>query len=166
MSTELNNISRNFFILGPIKAEPSNEIKALCRCPYPLHPKGCPNVQRCDLFPLLDEVFDNNVYLGVLQVDVSSLWNLRRSISPSWTERQVRNPIQWQGHFRKDLKNHMEINLKKFPDYQILTMPEGFGDNVFERLTSQSIPIERKPSQNLFMVNYYCRNKKKITYFE
>lgn len=165
MSTELNNISRNFFILGPIKTEARNEIKALCHCPYPLHSKGCPNSSRCDLFPLLDEVFDTNVYLGVLQIDAASLWSLRRSINPNWSDRQVRNPIQWQGHFRKDLKNNMEINLKKFPDYQILTMPEGFGDNVFERLKSQGIPIERRPSQNLYMVNYFCQKKKNITYF-
>ncbi len=166
MSTELNNIYRNFFILGPIKAEPSNDIKNLCHCPYPLHPKGCPNSSRCDLFPLLDKVFDPNIYLGILQIDAASLWSLRRSINPSWTERQVRNPFQWQGHFRKELKYQMKKYLEKFPNYQILTMPEGFGDNVFERLISQGIPIERKPNKNLFMVNYFCRHKKKITYFE
>jgi len=166
MSTELNNIYRKYFILGPIKTEANDEIKTLCRCPYPLHPKGCPNSSRCDLFPLLDTIFDPVVYLGVLQVDAASLWDLRRSIDSNWTDRQIRNPIQWQGHFRKELKNNMERNLIKFPSYQILTMPEGFGDNVFERLTSQGVPIERKPSQNLFMVNYFCQKKKNITYFE
>lgn len=166
MATELNNISRDFFILGPLKTEASREIKALCRCPYPLHSKGCPNAPRCDFFPLLDEVFDPNVYLGVLQIDAASLWSLRSSINPLWTERQVRNPIQWQGHFRKDLRKNMEINSIKFPSYQVLTMPEGFGDNVFERLISQGIPIEKRPSQNLFLVNYFCQKKKSITYFQ
>ena len=166
MSTELNNISREFFIVGPLETEASANIKALCHCPYPRHSHGCPNTFKCDHFPLLDLVFDPEVYAGVLRVDAAALWDLRRSINQDWTDRQVRNPIQWQGHFRKVLKNHMEISLEKFPDYQILTMPEGFGDNVFERLIGQGVPIERKPSKNLFLVNYFCKKKKKITYFE
>lgn len=136
------------------------KIQSLCRAPYPRHPHGCPKIgTRCKNLALFTDLYLPEAYIGVLQVDFAEFLKLRTSLHADWTDAQIRNPIQWQQHFRKNLKLYMEQEKINHPGTVIEDTPEGRGVNVFQDLISLGIPIERRPLVNLFLVSYLCSPK-------
>ncbi len=145
---------------GPISTSSERRIQSLCRAPYPRHPHGCPNIDgKCRNLSLFDSLYQPDTYVGVLQVDFKELLRLRISLHPDWTVAEIRNPIQWQPHFRVSLRQSMELAQLNYPGTIIENVPEGRGVNVFRDLLSIGVPIERRPTINLFLVSYLCYPK-------
>ena len=77
-------------------------VRALCVEPYEAHPKGCPNVGKCDRCPpeapLFDRFFDTSkpIYAIVNEFDLGSHVERLRVKHPDWSERQLRCVLYWQ----------------------------------------------------------------------
>lgn len=117
-----------------------------CRLPYSGHPKGCPNFPECpDARP--DFLYASEVwthwYALVEEFDLSAHALRMRRIHPTWTERQCRNLLYWQGRVRKTL---FQKAWGAFRDGDIiLDIPEACGVNVFETMAKAGINIEKHP---------------------
>jgi hypothetical protein len=160
MSTQLENIDRSFNLYGPIDTQSCRRIQSFCRAPYPRHPHGCPNFYgRCNKLKLFTALYLPEVSIGILRVDFGDLLKLRSGSHPEWSDAQLRNPIQWQDHFRAQLRVEMAKQKALNPQSLVEDTPEGRGVNVFEDLRSLGVPIERKPTNNLFLVSYLCYPK-------
>lgn len=129
-------------------------VRGLCARPYPLHPKGCPNVgksERCPpIAPFFDRVFDisSPVYAVVTEFDLAAHVTRMQMKHPTWSDRQLRCVLYWQAGARKRLTNAVIAALKRYPGwykYQATLCPEGMGVNVTETLAGVGIILEWPP---------------------
>lgn len=129
------------------------QVRSLCVRPYPLHPKGCPNVGKCDRCPpeapLFGEVFDltRQVYAIVNEFDLARHVKRMAVKNPAWSERQLACVLYWQGTARKQLNAKIQAALDHFPGYVATWCPEGMGVNVTETLAAVGIDLEWPPKQ-------------------
>jgi predicted metal-binding protein len=129
------------------------QVRGLCVKPYPLHPKGCPNVGKCDRCPpkapLFHEAFDltQPVYAVVNEFDLAAHVERMKAANPQWTDRQLYCVLYWQGTARKQLKAKIEAALSSFHGYEATWCPEGMGVNVTETLAAIGIELEWPPKR-------------------
>jgi len=116
-----------------------------CCSQYPGHPKGCPNfkkgctTQRPD-FKEIADIYD--WYAVIEEFDLKTHAAKMKEKHPSWSDRQCRNPLYWQGHIRAELRKKCIILLK---EDILLDIPEACGINVFETMAGVGVILERKP---------------------
>ena len=131
-------------------------IRSLCYRPYPNHPRGCPNFGKRAMCPpeapALHEVVD-------LDRDVWAVWNaypLGRHMAkmlkrhPQWTDRQLRNPLYWQGTARKELRAHIKDFLvwarrQTDPPSCVVSCPEACGCNLTATMQQIDIRLDWPP---------------------
>jgi len=146
-------------------------VRALCLQPYPLHPNGCPNVGHCDrcppTAPLYDEYFDLSypTYAVINEFDFKSHVEKMKLKHPTWSERQLKCVLYWQGSARKQLNKEVEKWLK-YPmcgGFESTKCPEGMGVDVTETLKRVGIelewPVERIARQVVFLGVPLSNNK-------
>lgn len=128
-------------------------VRALCTTPYPLHPKGCPNVGKCDrcppAAPLFDKAFDLElpIFAVINEFDLAGHVERMRQKNTTWSDRQLRCVLYWQGTARKQLNAKIEAALAAAPGYEATWCPEGMGVNVTETLASVGIVLEWPPER-------------------
>ena len=108
-------------------------VRALCRRPYPGHPKGCPNWNRratCPpKAPLLARILDleSPVYCIANAFDLAGHVARMRARHPGWSYRQLACCLYWQGTARKRLREKVDAFLADRPDSIALYWPEANG---------------------------------------
>ena len=132
--------------------------RSLCARAYPGHKKGCPNYGKYDLCPpnapMFDEIFDmsKDIYLIYYVFDFKTHLEKMRRKHPSWTDRQLRNVLYWQGSAKKGHKEEIKQFMSVYGHlgYEVVT-PEALGVDVTASLKSVGISLEWPP------VNYSYR---------
>jgi hypothetical protein len=126
--------------------------RALCVKPYHGHKLGCPNYgckRDCPpLAPMYDAVFNinnNNFALGI-SVDINEHIAEMKDRHPSWSERQIWNPLYWQGSIRKLLKEHINAFISENPQYRATLRPEAMGVDVVKTLENVDKQLKWYPS--------------------
>jgi hypothetical protein len=140
-------------------------VRALCAKPYPLHPKGCPNVGKCDRCPprapLFEEVFDiaAPVYAVINEFDLGMHVIKMRASNPGWSYRQLSCVLYWQGTARKQLKQAVETILPAFTGYAVTYCPEGMGVDVTATLAATGIELEWPPVKVARQVAFLAKTR-------
>ena len=115
-----------------------------CTLPYPDHPKGCPNFPECPRnqpdFKGLQQFHE--WYALTEEFDLATHAEKMKKKHPSWTERQCRNLLYWQGTLRSQLR--LRAYVWKEPDDILLQVPEASGVNVFATLSQVGIILQRQ----------------------
>lgn len=150
----LNLFSEN--AVTPIRVTPviDYSVRALCVTPYPLHPKGCPNVGKCDrcppAAPFYDQIYDLSqpVYAVINEYDLGAHVERMKLKNPSWTDRQLYCVLYWQKTARKQLDAKIEsLCSGTFSNYVAERTPEAMGVNITETLANVGIELEWPPKQ-------------------
>lgn len=130
-----------------LSGDPCKSSLRLCATPYPNHPKGCPNIGKRMCCPPkakhIDQVLNLSKPIIVVQATLAFgqyLSQMKRD-HPTWTLRQLRNPLYWQGVVRAVLQKAC----KAFNGITIL-IPEAHGVHVFRTMEHLGSPLERTPS--------------------
>lgn len=134
-----------------------SRVRSLCINPYEGHKKGCPNFgdakhsHRCPPgAPLFDNHFDlaRPVYAVVNEFDLAAHMAKMARNNPTWTDRQLRCVLYWQGTARKQLKEKIVKGLSLCPaGYDVTWCPEGMGVNVTATLEAVGIILEWPPKK-------------------
>jgi len=126
-------------------------VRALCVKPYPLHPRGCPNVgksERCPpAAPGFAHAFDISapVYVVVNDFDLGGYVSRMAMKHPNWSDAQLRCVLYWQGTARKQLRAKSAAALAGLPGYEATWCPEGMGVDVTATLAQIGIALEWPP---------------------
>ena len=160
----LKKIEENSIIRYP-------EVLDLCAYPYPNHPKGCPNQEKCCSSPYFDilEPF-KYYYLLYLVFNYKKYKELRREEHPEWTENQTKCVLYWQNSLKRLIKDYLEDLYKEGNHFYIIGCGSGFklsfqnkvfsmesmGINVFSTLKRNGIGFEVKPRDKVLLVNLLC----------
>lgn len=131
-------------------------VRELCVNPYHLHPKGCPNVGKCDrcppAAPLFDQVFDltQPFYAVVNEFDlaghVQRLKATPKKDGSTRSDAEANCVLYWQPKARKQLEAKI-VNLccGILSDYSAERCPEAMGINITETLANAGIVLEWPP---------------------
>ena len=128
-------------------------VRELCVAPYPLHPKGCPNVGKCDRCPPVAPMFDTTYDLTLPVYAVVNAFDLAKHVArmaernPKWSDRQLRCVLYWQQTARNQLDTRIKDALSSLPGYAATWCPEGGGVNVTETLEMVGIVLEWPPER-------------------
>lgn len=127
-------------------------VRALCKRPYPLHPRGCPNFGKDRCPPkvrLYGDVYDlaRPCYAIWSAFDLGAHVERMRVAHPRWSDRQLRNCLYWQGTARKLLRKEISGFCWKKPGYDVTECPEAMGVNVTETMRRAGIVLEWPPIQ-------------------
>jgi len=137
--------------ISPRKIFYSKKMQDLCKNPYPNHPKGCPNYGKRKTCPpnapLIDKILDfkKPVYIIYTNFQIGKFARKMKKKHPGWTERQIYNPLYWQGKARKEHREEVRRFLKKNPGIISIKCPEGYGVNVQLLMKNVGISLEWPP---------------------
>lgn len=126
-------------------------VRELCRRPYPLHPKGCPNFGKrpsCPpAAPLYGDFYDLSqpVYAVVNDFNLANHVAKMRAAHPDWSEAQLRCCLYWQPTARSQLAMKINAALASLSGYHAETCPEAMGINVTLTLRLVGIELEWPP---------------------
>lgn len=135
-------------------------VRDLCRRPYPLHKKGCPNYGKkkgCPPHsPLLKDLILLNIRQPIYAIynrfDFKAHCDRMRKLHPDWSKRQVECCLYWQGTARKILKENIKKFLRKHPHYCIIDAPEASGVNLTETMKNAEIELEWPPVNYTYQI--------------
>lgn len=139
-----------------------------CKMPYPGHPRGCPNWGKhrwCPPeAPFFDQYFDmgKNFLAVVAEFDMGTYIAGMRLKHPSWTNRQLRNPLYWQNTVRKILAmrlhclklNDLNTRVPNNPIRDWTLIPEAMGMHVIATMRP-FIPIRARVGDRVFKVGIF-----------
>lgn len=159
----------------------------LCYYPYPDHPKGCINIDKCRNLnvPYFGTLLHNGdyryYYLIYLNFDFKRYKELRKNGNPGFfnTENRLKCLLYWQNSLKKIIKDFIEALWKQNNGFYVLGCGSGFGlsfqkrvasmeavgINVFSTMKLNKIPFEIKPINKLVLCNLLC-SKKKISFLK
>jgi len=132
-----------------------NRVGKWCQCPYPGHPKGCPNYgkkshKHCPPHaPNVAQFID----LSKPHWFIINKFNLEKHIEnmrlkhPSWSERRLRCVLYWQTHVRRLLRDEIKAFQQSHPNTVYTLLPEGMGVNVISTALKNGIDLEVKPKK-------------------
>ena len=135
-----------------------NSMPDLCRKPYPLHPKGCPNYGMKAGCPpqskFITRVLRTGrpIYAIYNKYDIARHLARMRRLHPDWTSRQLHCCLYWQGTARKQLRKEIIEFKKEHPDMIICHTPEACGVNVTATMASIGIELEWPPENWAYQV--------------
>ena len=112
------------------------QMVALCRRPYPNHPKGCPNWGKKDGCPpkakALGDLIDLSKDVWVIWTKFNLYDHTTRMNAkhPNWSVRQLNCCLYWQTTARKALRKEVEKFEIEVPRMEVVMSPEACGVNV------------------------------------
>ena len=123
------------------------KMRGLCRRPYPLHPKGCPNFAHNEGCPPSRPLWNLQppFYAVVNEFDLGAHVARMRELHPGWSQRQLECCLYWQGGARKILKDEIQRFRRDHGSLIVDTCPEAAGVNVTETLALAGIELEWPP---------------------
>ncbi len=135
--------------LAEVVIEP--RVRGMCRLPYPLHPKGCPNFSHKPGCPPACPIFSDRFDLSAPAFAVVNAFDLAahvermRAKHPDWTSRQLECCLYWQPTARRQLSAEVGLFLWKHAGYEVDACPEAGGVNVTETLRRAGVELEWPP---------------------
>lgn len=168
MPDNLKEIEIKKFVLGPLKIICESKFMDLCTLPYSGHPGGCPNFDKKDYCPprvkFFPEVYKDQAYIVVVGLNFKIYREMRKRQHPSWTERQLRNPLYWQGYLRKKLKDYTKEVLAKTTDNGrvIIANPEAMGVNLTETCRRGGLKLEWPPNNFVYKMYLIGGKREKL----
>ena len=140
----------------------NRDMQCLCAAPYPNHKHGCPNYGKKDgcppNIPYFPDVYDTEgVHLIAQDIQFGEYLRLFKIKHPTWTDRQLRNPLYWQTYFRARFRASVEH--RKPDGYDVLYTPEAMGVDVTATCKKAGINLEWPPTEHTFMVALYARRR-------
>jgi hypothetical protein len=146
-------------VLGPVSIVYYEAVQNYCTDPYPGHKDGCPNFDHrkgcpphAKYFP--DVFCPDGCYLAVMDILFCEYLSLFKKQHPTWTDRQLRNPLYWQNYFRTRFKAWAESQV---PDgYKCIFVPEAMGVDVDTTCKDAGITLEWPPDTHVYMVAVYA----------
>lgn len=127
------------------------KMRGMCKLPYPGHPHGCPNfgvAERCPpKAPKFEDVVDLSepVYAVCNAFDFAAHVAKMRVAHPTWTERQLRNCLYWQGTARKAWRAEIKSFLAAHPGLVAFETPEACGVDVTATMVAVGVALEWPP---------------------
>ena len=153
----LSKIRFDCYVLEPSTVVCERLVQGYCKLPYPGHPQGCPNFANKDGCPpaigLWRDIFEPIARTSVCQWDFQTYRQMMQDRHPGWTDRQVRNPLYWQGYIRKRFYKWAWANAE--PEEHVVLVPEAMGVNVTRMAENLDIALEWPPMVNLHLVALY-----------
>lgn len=160
------------------------EVLDFCYYPYPGHPNGCPNIDKCHSdkkIPYFSEVVKNSkfthYYLISINFNFAKYKTFRKKENPEFfnSEARLKCLIYWQNSVKKLLKQKIEdlinnqnslfiagcgsgMKIKGYNKY-VYSM-EAMGINVFSTLKLNKIPFELKPKNKIILCSLICAKNK------
>jgi predicted metal-binding protein len=137
------------FPLVEVVEEP--RFRAVCLWPYPGHLRGCPNYGHkpgCPpRTPPLDEVLDKRLprWAVVNTFDLAAHVARLHAVHPTWSDRQLRCCLYWQGTARRQLEDRLTQVLAAHPGTVPVRCPEALGVNVTATLAQLGVALEWPP---------------------
>jgi predicted metal-binding protein len=132
---------------------------ALCRKPYPGHPRGCPNLGRKDGCPPrakhVTQLLDLSRPVWAIYNAFDLGWHVRRmrDVHPTWTERQLACCLYWQPAARRDLRREIRRELAILePGVRVIGCPEACGVNVNATMETCGIYLDWPPRETAYQV--------------
>ena len=127
-------------------------VRALCRRPYPGHPRGCPNVGYRVSCPPCAPIWENVLELSPVWViwivfDFGGHVARMRRLHPDWSQRQLECCLYWQGAARKALRAEISAFLAEHQGLVVTTCPEGMGVDVTATMKDCGVVLEWPPQQ-------------------
>jgi len=117
-----------------------------CALPYPGHKKGCPNFgkkKRCPPnVPLMKE--GATVMMIGVAFDIGRWASEMKKKHASWTDRQCRCLLYWQGTLRKELRGFLKQAIAA-PFTVIYATPEGQGADITAMMKAVGRPLQWPP---------------------
>lgn len=141
-----------------VKPTVDYRVRTLCAMPYRGHSRGCPNLNRRRTCPpdagLFDVAFDLSqpVYAVVVAFSLEQHVETMRERHPSWSERQLRCCLYWQGSVRKALRAEAKRFLTEHPYYRLTMCPEAMGVNVTDTMRNAGIILEWPPERIVLQI--------------
>ena len=148
-----------------VKPVIDTRVRSLCRNPYPLHPRGCPNYGEKSTCPpkapLYEDIFNTGlpVYAVVNEYDLGSHVAKMRAKHPKWSYRQLYCVIYWQGTARKQLRKAVKEALKAHRGYIATYCPEAMGVDVTETLKAAGVWLEWPAKKIARQVAFLARKR-------
>lgn len=129
-------------------------VRGMCALPYEGHPRGCPNFgcsSRCPpASPLLYDAFDERGphYAVYSSFPLGEHVERMRASHPSWSERQLRCVLYWQGTARKRLRAEVVAFRAAHPEveWRVEETPEAMGLHVFETMRKAGVTLPWPPA--------------------
>lgn len=146
------------FISNEVEVAIDYKMRDLCRKPYYKHPKGCPNFGKKEDCPpkigLFDKTYRPLVRVVAKNMDFRDYKNLRKKAHPNWSEKQLANPLYWQGMLRARLRQLVKEELEKIKDknYEIVYNMEAMGVNVTETCRRAGLVLEWPPKNMVYQI--------------
>jgi hypothetical protein len=75
---------------------------------------------------------------------------------PEWNDRQCRNPIYWQGYFRK-IFHAKALAFCNPQEQHLIFVPEAMGVDVTKTCLNAGITLEWPPMDDVFMIALYAK---------
>lgn len=139
-----------------------SSVRSLCRKPYPLHKRGCPNFgkkPRCPpQAPLLQDTLDLNrpVWAVFNRFHLGAHVAAMREKHPDWSSRQLYCVLYWQPRARKQLRAILRqfVAEHQLPGQriQVVGCPEAQGVNVTETMRRAGVILEWPPREYAYQV--------------
>lgn len=135
-------------------------VRKWCLFPYSDHKYGCPNYGKKPTCPPLvkrvDTVFDLNKphWFVVCKFDLEHFARKMQLLHPSWSDRQCRCCLYWQGRVRKSLETEVKMFTSRSLNgkTQWTNCPEAMGVNVFRTCHRMGIMIKKNPKDFVYKV--------------
>lgn len=157
----ITDVARRCYLFYPVEVSINRAVQDLCAKPYPGHAHGCPNYGTkagCPpTAPFFPDWYETTGGLAVMEIDFAEYRAMRQRQHPTWTDRQLRCPLYWQGHFRKIFKDWARQNAP--PGYAPVFTPEARGVDVTETCSKVGIQLEWPPTSKVYMVAVYAKRK-------
>ena len=154
------------------------EIEDLCYRPYPNHPKGCPNIDKCERlnipnFEIIIEYGEYKFfYLIYAKFDFKQYKELRKEEHSNWSENQVKCVLYWQNSVKKLLSEFINMLTLTKQDYilgcgyglkikfrKYVGSMENSCINVFSTCKLNGIKLEIRPKNIIYLVCLLCSKK-------
>ena len=133
-------------------------VRDLCTRPYPGHPHGCPNYGKRRTCPpgapLIWQTLDTTRPIYAIWNRFGLAAHVARMLRkhPTWSDRQLRNCLYWQGTARKQLRTEIERFLDDRPYQRVLTCPEACGVNVTATMAGVGVRLDWPPTAVAYQV--------------
>jgi len=144
--------------VGQVEPVVDYSIRKVCKQRYANHPHGCPNWKKRSTCPpkapSLHKVFDlqQPFYAIVNAYPFGEHMAKMKERHPGWTDRQVRNPLYWQGTARKQLKQGINDFLHDHLTYIVIRCPEACGVLITKTVAPLGIELSWPPQETAYQV--------------
>ena len=128
-----------------------------CKLPYPNHPFGCPNYGMRDSCPpnapLIQDYIDLSqpLWLTVIVFNLAEHILKMKQGHPSWSDRQAKCVLYWQGSVNKELRLQSS-RFAKANNLLYTLCPEAMGVQVIKTAQLIGIPIKPRPTDYVYKI--------------